>query len=142
MATKRRRVPPDPEIGNRIRRVLAYLERDQSWLARELAVTPAAVSQWVTGVVTPSDESAQLIGDATGEDWEWIMGRKLTGSKGLGAILGRIYDRLGDDRARYLADDADAQREVLEVLDKLRSRSTPRPVPPVTPLTRRGSKKV
>jgi transcriptional regulator with XRE-family HTH domain len=133
--TKRRAVPPDPEIGRRLARALSFHGVTASDLARRVGLSQPAISQIVTGVVTPRDETARRIGEALGEDWEWLMGRKLTGSKGLGALLGGLYDRLGDDRLRYLG--GLSEDELRDLIDRHRTRPAVAPSPRRRPRPRK-----
>jgi transcriptional regulator with XRE-family HTH domain len=121
--TKRRRVPPDAEIARRIRRALEYHGVSQAELARRVDVTRAAVSQILSSEVTPSDETLIAIGEALGEDWEWLGNRNLSGKTGLGALIGNLYDRLGDDRIRYL--ESLSTEELRGLIDLHRNRREP-----------------
>lgn len=51
------------------------------------------------------------------------MGRKLTGSKGLGAVLGRAYDQIGDTRLTNAERFTQAEwSEIREAFDRIQAR--------------------
>lgn len=123
VASKRRKVPPDPEIARRIRRALEHHGVSAAELARRIGVTPAAVSQILSSTTAPSDETGIAIGDALGDDWEWLLNRRLSGKSGLGALIGNLYDRLGDDRIRYL--ESLGTQELRDLIDVHRAGKQP-----------------
>jgi DNA-binding XRE family transcriptional regulator len=51
-----------------LKKALIEQGRTGSWLARELGVTPATVSCWVTGRANPSDTTKVKISALLGED--------------------------------------------------------------------------
>ena len=102
MATRRRKHPPNPKIRRRIRAVLEWHDMSQTELAEMLDLTPASVSQFLSGVTKPHDETVRQIADGLGEDFEFLMGYCDRASIGLGQTVGAILDKATPEELDFL----------------------------------------
>lgn len=132
MTTNRRQFPPDPRIAARLRIILEYHGVSATDLARAIGVTPSAVSQWLHGTTALSDQNAQRIADALGEEVDFVMCRKNAGKSGAGAAFRELAIRLGGDRIKQLLqmEDENLRRLIDEVLESRPKRSTKPPKKP------------
>lgn len=93
MALKRRTHPPDPRIRTRIRVAMEWHEMSQNDLAEMLGITPASVSLFLRGHTRPKDDTVRRIAEGLGEDFDYLMGYKDTGTVGTGRVVGRILSK-------------------------------------------------
>ena len=103
MATHRRKVPSDPQIRKNIRDAMEFHGITKSQLATMMNLTRSAISQWLSGSVTPSDEHFERLAVVMGEDEDFLRGKTVGGKKGFGAVLEKLREKAGVDGIKYLA---------------------------------------
>jgi transcriptional regulator with XRE-family HTH domain len=129
MALKRRKHPPDPRIRTRIKAAMERHGMNQVELAEMLGLTQASVSLFLAGHTRPKDDTVRRIADGLGEDFDYLMGYKNTGSKGTGRIIGHILGKSTPEELELLRDipDDDYHEMMGELALKYRKRKRKRP---------------
>lgn len=101
-ASKKRKIPPNPQVAKRILGALDHHGMTQKELARCVGVTAPAISQIVTGSVMPMDETVVKIAEVLGEDFEFLMARVEKGTRGYGKVFGELMSRFTADETQHL----------------------------------------
>jgi len=102
MPSKRREIPPDPGVAQRIQAAVEHSGRTARSIALELELNPSSLSQWMTGTVAPSEKNLRKFAELLGEDAEWLMCKKDTADRGVGLLLSRIVQGLDPARRAYI----------------------------------------
>lgn len=131
MPTNRRKHPAPEVFRKRLAMVLDWRDLKPADLARGLKLTDAAISQWMTGSVMPGEDNQRRAAEWLDEDLEWLVGRSDRGSKGLGALVGRIADKYGVEGLETL--DALTPEQARKLLDAARESVSPPPKRPTRP---------
>lgn len=110
MASHTRKTPPDPNLALRIRYQLLRLGRTAAWLARELEVTPGAVSHWTNERGIPDPAMLPKVAEKLNTTVEWLMGYGLTDeqrqreARKIQTLLAVTEGALEDVAAAFLAE--------------------------------------
>lgn len=129
MASKRPAVPPSQKVAERLAAILAYHGVKPAQLAREIGVTPSAISQWLSASVALTGKNALRIAHVLDEDVEFVMGRVDKGRKGLGLAMASVEAVLGGERMRQLeVRAAEAPEQFRALVDEFLSNGESQPL--------------
>jgi transcriptional regulator with XRE-family HTH domain len=108
-------------------------EMNQVELAEMLGLTQASVSLFLAGHTRPKDDTVRRIAEGLGEDFDYLMGYKDTGSKGTGRIVGHILGKSTPEELELLRDipDDDYHKMMGELALKYRGRRRKKPRSPL-----------
>ena len=104
-------------------------EMNQIALAEMLGLSQASVSLFLGGHTRPKDDTVRRIADGLGEDFNYLMGYKDTGTRGTGKILDHILVKSTPEELELLRDvPDDAYHEMMgELALKYRRRTRKKP---------------
>ena len=103
---------------------------NQIELAEMLGLSQASVSLFLGGHTRPKDDTVRRIADGLGEDFDYLMGYKDTGTKGTGRIIGHILGKYTPEELELLrdtpAEEAHARMGEWALIERKRKRKKPR----------------